>query len=143
MKSIFHPSVLVLEGPNIIAGAYKGFMNATGQDVDSTYLLYVGGGTAALKGSINAVLIKSYNFLTEEERVEKCREIFREEIGDMVSPEQLELLVLKFMKEDEARFLGKDAVWEGTKTFAKSLPAAGVEMIVGYALGYVAGKVFS
>ena len=35
---------------NIVAGAYKGYMNAAGQDVDPIYLAYVLGGSSLFTG---------------------------------------------------------------------------------------------
>ena len=40
---------------NIVAGSYKGYMNATGQDVDPTYLAYVLGSCSLIAGVAKGV----------------------------------------------------------------------------------------
>ena len=135
------PLDVLFSGSNLLAGAYKGYMNAVGHEVDPTYLLYVGGGTSALKGISDGAYCQMYNSTTEKERLEGWRTVFREELSeDKIDPELLERTVKEFKAEEDKRYLGKSALREGTKTFARALPIAVLEIAVGYGIGYVLGK---
>jgi hypothetical protein len=53
--------MVILDLTNIVAGAYKGFMNAAGKDVDPTYLAYVLGSTSALFGLSKYIVVRQQN----------------------------------------------------------------------------------
>ena len=135
------PLDVLFAGPNLLAGAYKGYMDSTGHEVDPIYLLYVGGNTSMLKGIFDGVFTKMYNSITEKERLDGWKIVFRKRLSvDKLNPDQLERIVQEYKAEKDEKYLGKSALHEGTKTVAQALPIAVLQMAVGYGIGYVLGK---
>ncbi|MBI4151663.1 hypothetical protein HY496_01720 [Candidatus Woesearchaeota archaeon] len=130
----------LLEGLPALAGAVKGYSDATGHPIDPLYLLYVGAPVSIVKGALNGMFIKVYNLLDEEERRAEWRQIIAEEMGDELSADDLEKIVREQTTYQDKRFLGKKPVHEGTKTMVLALPVVAVETTAGYVLGYLIGK---
>ena len=103
---------------NLVAGAYKGYMNAAGQEVDSTYLAYVLASTSTLAG------VARY-FKTRRENSDPIHSIASKMASSMMGR--------KHKDESPAA--------EGVKHGLINIPVGALEIAVGYGLGYVAQKI--
>ncbi len=101
---------------NIAAGAYKGYMNAIGQEVDSTYLAVVLASTSTLSGIFKGIQVemKKRKKPTIEEVILSARRYLPKE---------------------------KDSVSEGIKHGLIAIPCGALEIALGYGLGWVASKI--
>jgi hypothetical protein len=110
---------MVLSGlANFVAGAYKGYMNAEGQDVDSTYLAYVLAGTSAARG------IGKFN-TTRKENADPYDRL----INSIVS------------MGTGRKYEEKNPATEGALGVTVGVPVGAIEIALGYGLGYIANKI--
>jgi hypothetical protein len=98
---------------NIVAGAYKGWMNADGQDVDATYLAYVLASTSVLAG------ISQY---------------FKAKKHVRSGTHAFEALTGRQPRENSPAA-------EGVKRGLICIPIGAAQIAVGYGLGYAAYKI--
>lgn len=103
---------------NVVAGAYKGYMNAAGHDVDATYLAWVLGTTSGLRG------------------VGTWLKVRRENADPLHGVAQM---VASAVLGHE--HIPKEPVPEGIKTTLLGVPVGAAEIALGYGLGYVAQKI--
>ncbi|MBI2102410.1 hypothetical protein HYT55_01105 [Candidatus Woesearchaeota archaeon] len=132
-------SNLLLDGPNVAAGLYKGYMNAQGHDVDPTYLLYVGAGTSVAKGAATGGITA----WLKSKRFQKKFDIEAERLKQINPPSKYALIDthVEQQREQHTEMFGSiSPVYEGTKRVAKSLPVAFLGMLVGYTIGYMSAK---
>lgn len=128
---------LLFDGPNLIAGIYKGAMNAQGHEVDPTYLLYVGTGTAVTRGAVHGIGLAS---LKSSRRLEKRLEQVAEELKQNNPADAVDAYIARVRAGHEQTMAGVNPTYEGTKKVAKSTPLAFLEMLVGYTIGYMSAK---
>ena len=99
---------------NIVAGAYKGFMNAQGTDVDPTYLAFTLAATSILS----------------------CHARYKKE--------KKEDKLLQNAPATVYRKIKKNPITEAAGVGLTAIPIGAIEIICGYGLGYVAAtKLFS
>lgn len=103
---------------NIAAGAYKGWLNAGGQDVDPTYLLYVLGSTSLLSGLWKSLSLSI--MINDDGRLGFSHGMVCLENGKVGAPLE-----------------------DGVKRGLLKVPIGAIEIVAGYALGYFACKVIS
>lgn len=110
---------------NIAAGAYKGYMNAAGQPVSPEYLAYVLASTSTFRGLAHFLKTRSFNRDPEIQ-------------GALILANAMASLhgLPDVYKEK------KPAV-EGVKAGAMGTIFGGLEIMIGYGLGWAAQKVLS
>lgn len=107
------------------AGAYKGWNDATGNPTDGFYLTYFVAGRSALAGLGQAGQVYSANHRTKEEELQEALD-------------GLKSAAIGTHHED---LKGKSALREGVKNGGITAVISGLEIAVGYGVGWVAGKI--
>ena len=101
----------------LIAGGYKGYMNASGVEVDSTYLAYTLAGAATLDGLARALKVSQEN-----------KDPVRQMVNTIVSQGML----------GDNNYTPPSPAGEGVKSAIGQSIIGAFEIAVGYGLGWVA-----
>ena len=114
---------------NIAAGAYKGYMNSTGVDVDSAYLGYILAGSSAISGAYRAIGAARHDVLKTGRKGNKLDDILRHSVTKFI------------LGSNQFKIEDKNPTIEGVKGASLRTVISGIEIAAGYGIGYVTQKI--
>ncbi len=116
---------------NIVAGAYKGYMNSAGVDVDPTFLGYTLAGSSAVSGIYRAIDSARHDVLKTGRKGNKLDDILRNSVTKFI------------LGSNNLKIEDKNPAIEGVKGASLRAVVSGIEIGAGYGIGYVTQKIIN